>query len=227
MLRTLSEVKVVRRTSTKMNPILGETHNYNPAPSLPAILHQHYRLVVIGASAGGPEAVKTILSNFPSNFPLPILLVQHIDKHFTEGYRLWLQSFTTLPIIQATTNQALQAGTVYLAPGEHHLVVKAIGFITLTTDPPIRGHKPSVASLFESAATIYGGSVIAVILSGMGADGAKELKSLKDQGALTFAQNEESCLVYGMPGEAVRMGAAIITANPQNIALKILNALKK
>jgi two-component system chemotaxis response regulator CheB len=227
MLRTLSEVRVVRRTSTAKNHNPSQLTAGDTAPFPADKSQQQFRLIVIGASAGGPEAIKTLLSHFPANFPLPILIVQHIDKHFTEGYRMWLQTFTSLPVILATSNQAMQPGTVYLAPGEHHLVVKREGYCSLNTNPPIRGHQPSVAALFESVAAIYGEKVIAVILSGMGADGARELKLLRNKGALTFAQNEESCLVYGMPGEAVRMDAATVIANPREIALKILNATKE
>lgn len=226
MIRAMSEVKVVRRTSyqksAKSNPEFYKNKDVRSLGYTPG----NYKLVVIGASAGGPEGVKTILSLLPPTFPLPILIVQHIDKNFTEGYRLWLQGYSSVPILTATKNQTLLPGTAYLAPGEFHLAVKSEGMITLTDDQPVRGHKPSVAIMFDSAATVYGKNVIAVILSGMGSDGAKELKILREKGALTFAQNEESCLVFGMPGEAVRLGAAIKIATPEDIAEEIIDILK-
>lgn len=226
MIRSMSEVKVIRRRPhLKNNAIIEQKENRQNIKSS-KYQHANYRIVVIGASAGGPEGVKTILSKLTPSFPIPVLIVQHIDKHFTEGYRLWLQSFASIPVFAATKNQPLLPGSAYLTPGEYHLVVKSEGLITLNDDPPVRGHKPSVAKLFDSAADVYGQSVIAVMLSGMGADGAKELKKLHDMGALTFAQSEESCLVFGMPGEAVRLGAIIKINNPENIATEILELFK-
>ncbi len=226
MIFSMSEVKVIRRRPNVKNNYLIKQDKSSQAINLSDYKHRDYRIVVIGASAGGPEGVKTILSKLTPSFPIPVLIVQHIDKHFTEGYRLWLQSFASIPVLAATETQPLLPGSAYLAPGEHHLVVKSKGMITLNNDPPIRGHKPSVAKLFDSAANVYGKSVIAIILSGMGSDGAKELKKLHDIGALTFAQSEESCLVFGMPGEAVRLGAAVKINNPDDIATEILDLFK-
>ncbi len=226
MIRSMSEVKVIRRRPHLKNNNLTKQNESRQAINLSDYKHGDYRIVVIGASAGGPEGVKTILSKLTPSFPVPALIVQHIDKHFTEGYRLWLQSSVSIPVLAAAENQPLLPGTAYLAPGEHHLVVKSEGMITLNNDPPVRGHRPSVSKLFDSAANVYGKSVIAVILSGMGSDGANELKKLRDKGALTFAQSEESCLVFGMPGEAVRLGAAIRIISPEDIAMEIIDLFK-
>jgi two-component system, chemotaxis family, protein-glutamate methylesterase/glutaminase len=226
MIRSMSEVKVIRRRPHLKNSNLINANEDRPVINLSDFKNNDYRIVVIGASAGGPEGVKAILSKLTPSFPVPLLIVQHIDKHFNEGYRLWLQSSASIPVLAATENQPLLPGTAYLAPGEHHLVVKSEGMITLNNDLPVRGHRPSVAKLFDSAANVYGKSVIAVILSGMGSDGAKELKKLREMGALTFAQSKESCLVFGMPGEAVRMGAAIRINNPEDIAMDILDLFK-
>ncbi len=225
LLKSMSEVKVVRRRlyhkkevplPVAVDHIVMPRHNHQKG----------YKILVIGASAGGPESVKTILSALTPAFPLPVMIVQHIDPHFTEGFRLWLQSYSGIPVMLADSNQSLLPGHAYLAPGSKHLIIKHEGMATLSDAPPEKGHKPSVAHLFRSAGLVYGDNTIAVILSGMGSDGAAALKVLRDLGALTFAQNESSCLVYGMPGEAVRMGAASGILPPQDIVMEIMNIFK-
>jgi two-component system, chemotaxis family, protein-glutamate methylesterase/glutaminase len=224
LLRSMSEVKVIRR-----RPHLTTTNKiYAPDAiegSIPETLqHTNYRLLLIGASAGGPESVKAILAGMEPDFPLPVMIVQHIDWHFTEGYRLWLQSHSKIPVVAAGDNQVLMPGHAFLAAGNKHLVVKAEGIAGFSDEPAHRGHRPSVKHLFKSAAETYGNKSIAVLLSGMGTDGAEELKMLKDAGALTFAQNKETSLVFGMPGEAVRLDAARMVMSPENI-IKYINEL--
>lgn len=223
MVRTMSEVKVIRR-----KPFLKQNNTINFAgseikPDQPVREQSNYSILVIGASAGGPESVKTILSKLQTDFPLPVMIVQHIDKHFSEGYRLWLQSYSKIPVLAASEVQQLLPGNVYLSPGEKHLVIKNEGLAILSNEAPLKGHRPSVGHLFKSAAMIYGNRTIAVILSGMGNDGAEELKLLRNLGALTFAQNEASSLVFGMPGEAVRLRAAKRILPPEDIANEIIN----
>jgi two-component system chemotaxis response regulator CheB len=188
--------------------------------------HSNYELVVIGASAGGPEAIKTILNSLDSNFPLPIVLVQHIDPDFTPGYKNWLQTWTKLDLQIIEQETKLIPGHVYLSPGNQHIIISNKGLVALSNDAPNKGHRPSVAQLFVSAAKVYGKNTIAVLLSGMGTDGAAELKILKDSGALTIVQDKESCLVFGMPGTAVSLDAACTIASPEeivNIILKCTN----
>ncbi len=217
LLRTMSEIKVVRRRPHLKN----SHHDQDPEAlknSIPEKLqHTDYRVLVIGASAGGPEGVKAMLAGLKQGFPLPVLIVQHIDWHFTEGYRLWLQSHSKIPVLAAGDNQALIPGHAFLAAGNKHLVIKSEGIAGFSDEPAHRGHRPSVKHLFKSAAKTYGNKTIAVLLSGMGTDGAEELRMLRDAGALTFAQNKETSLVFGMPGEAVRLGAARMVMSPENI----------
>lgn len=215
MIRSMSEVKVIRRLPHLTAKVRAENQ-----PST-HVAHD-FKLLLIGASAGGPEGVKTVLSKLGTGFYLPVVIVQHIDANFTESYRMWLQSYTSLPVVIAGVDEALVPGKAYLAPGDYHLIVKQQGKLTLSSDLPVNGHRPSVARLFESAAKVYGENVIAILLSGMGKDGAAELKILKDKGALTYAQSEESCLVFGMPGEAVRIGAAVKVADPEAIINDVL-----
>ncbi len=218
LLRSISEIKVIRRRPHLKNNTLHPV-SVADEKNIPGDLkHKDYRVLLIGASAGGPEGVKAILAGLKPGFPLPVMIVQHIDWHFTEGYRLWLQSYTKIPVLAAGNNQALMPGHAVLAAGNKHLVIKSEGIAGFSDEPAHRGHRPSVRHLFKSAAEIYGNKAIAVLLSGMGTDGAEELKLLKDAGALTFAQNKETSLVFGMPGEAVRLGAATMVMSPENIS---------
>jgi len=222
-LASMSEVKVVRR-KPNTKPEASKTVYVSSDHVLPEIEKSgNIKLLVIGASAGGPEGLKAILNEVGPDFPVPILIVQHIDHHFAEAYIQWLQTHTSMPVIMTGEDMALQRGKAYLAPGDKHLVVKAEGIVTVSSLPPVKGHRPSVSYLFSSAAKIYQNQIIAVLLSGMGTDGAQDLKYLKDLGAVTFAQNEESCLVFGMPGEAVKLGGACAVLPP----LKIISEIKK
>ncbi len=231
MLKSLSEVKVVRRR----NLMQSGTKNYTP-PSLfvdadterqeRAINAGNIKVMLIGASAGGPDAIKSILSRLPESFPLPVLLVQHIDPHFAEAYRAWLQSNTAMSVQFATTDQVLLPGNVYMPPGDIHLVVASEDMATLSSEPPVKGHRPSISMLFQSARDVYCENIIAILLSGMGADGAIEMKLLRDCGALTIAQEEKSCLVFGMPGEAIKYGGARKVLTPKQIADELIELYK-
>lgn len=221
MLKSMAEVKVVRRKyygNKETEPTDKLRHT-----DITSYRHSNYTLLVIGASAGGPEGVKTILSALHTDFPLPVMIVQHIDQQFTEGYRLWLQSYTSANVVIAGRDQSLLPGHVYIAPGSKHMILKKEGLATLDDSPPFNGHKPSVNHLFDSAAEVYKNKTIAVLLSGMGVDGAIGLKKLKNSGAYTFAQDEASCLVFGMPGEAVKLHAAIQILSPKEIAKQIVD----
>ncbi len=224
MLKSMSEVKVVRRRNKSARNPVREKQIIEPIVA--GEFRDDYKLLVIGASAGGPESIRTILEALPPTFPVPIMIVQHIDKHFIEGYRSWLQSNTRIPVVTAYDGQRLLPGYAYLAPGDYHLIVRQEGEAGLTQEMPDKGHRPSVAHLFRSAGNVYGKRLIAVILSGMGVDGACELKVLKDMGALTVAQNEQSSLVYGMPGEAVRLAAACHVLTPEETVRMIIEIFK-
>lgn len=230
LLRSMSEIKVIRRrphlkNNRQQQAFQPENVLTSEEKNIPGVLkHKDYRVLLIGASAGGPEGVKAILAELKPGFPLPVMIVQHIDWHFTEGYRLWLQSHTKIPVLAAGDNQSLMPGHAFLAAGNKHLVIKSEGIAGFSDEPAHQGHRPSVKHLFRSAAAIYGSKCIAVLLSGMGTDGAEELKMLKDAGALTFAQSKETSLVFGMPGEAVRLGAATLVMSPENI-IKYINEI--
>ncbi|MCC5932801.1 MAG: chemotaxis-specific protein-glutamate methyltransferase CheB [Balneolales bacterium] len=226
MLRNMAGVKVVRRKSAAPKAV-PRTEKLSPAEvsHTKAFGDEFRKIVVIGASAGGPEALRSVLGGIPESFPFPILVVQHIHEQFTDTYRKWLGTHTALNVLTAEKDQKMSAGTVYIAPGGTHLELKSRTHLTLTAKDAHQGHRPSVSVLFESAERIFGSDTLAVMLSGMGRDGADEMIALKRAGALTLVQNEESCLVFGMPGSVVSKGGATLVLPPELIAGK-LNELK-
>lgn len=224
MLHAMSEVRVVRRKMRENSKSLPDLKR--PEQQIPNIvINQEFKVLAIGASAGGPEGLMEILSGLPSDFPLPVLIVQHIDSHFADGFVSWLNTKSKLPVKIAVNGEKLLPGYVYFPPGDQHLMVNDGGGIITAKEPYSGGLRPSVAMLFKSVTKVYGKSTIAVLLSGMGKDGALELKQLFDMGAFTIAQEESSCLVYGMPGEAVRIGAACKILTPKNILSEIINII--
>ncbi|MDD5036401.1 MAG: chemotaxis-specific protein-glutamate methyltransferase CheB [Methylococcaceae bacterium] len=197
--KLMSEVKVVGRRSRRAgaSEIAPALNTCNKA-----------KLVAIGASAGGPLAIQQLLAGLPKDFPLPLLIVQHMAFGFMEGFAKWLSESTGFPVHIAAQGEQPLPGHIYVAPCDFQMGVTASGVIALSNEAPEAGLRPAVSYLFRSIAKIHGGRAIAVLLTGMGKDGAVELKMMKDKGAVTIAQDEESCLVYGMPGEAVRLGGA-------------------
>jgi two-component system chemotaxis response regulator CheB len=179
-------------------------------------------IVAIGASAGGPMALQTIMSQIPGDFSLPILIVQHIDANFAVGFCNWLNSTSGVPVKIASHGEKLMPGYAYLPPGDAHLGLIDEGSICVSHDPPESNLRPSVNYLFRSVRRVYGGKAIAILLSGMGTDGAKELKQLKDVGALTIAQDELSSLVHGMPGEAILLEAVCSVSSLEEIVSQII-----
>lgn len=165
-------------------------------------------VVVIAASLGGPKALSALLAHLPRDFKAPVLIVQHISDGFTGGMAQWLAWQTSSRVVEATDGEQLQPGTTYVAPSGFHLAVRADGRIKLEDTPPLMGFKPSCDRLLESAAAAFGRRAIGVILTGMGRDGAKGLKAIREAGGHTVAQDEASCVVFGMPREAIALGAA-------------------
>jgi two-component system response regulator WspF len=182
-------------------------------------------LVVIGASAGGPSALAAILSSLPRGFPAPIVVVQHIDAQFAPPMAQWLADQCTLAVRVAIEGDKPEAGTVLVAATNDHLVFVngySIGYVK----QPIQCHyRPSVDVFFESVVKHWNGKVLGVLLTGMGRDGAKGLKALREAGALTIAQDSKSCVVYGMPKAAVELNAAVEVLRLQNIASSLMKAL--
>jgi two-component system, chemotaxis family, protein-glutamate methylesterase/glutaminase len=179
--------------------------------------------IAIGASLGGPKALSTIFSQLPPNFSIPIFVVQHISIGFAQGFVDWLNSITALKIKLAKNKEIIEPGCVYIAPDNSHLEV-GVQTIHLNDAPPEDGLKPSVGRLFHSMANSFGPHGIGIILTGMGHDGARDLLLMKNRGALTIAQDQESSLLFGMPKEAISIGAVNYVLSLQQIAdfLKLL-----
>lgn len=169
-----------------------------------------YRLVVVGASTGGPGALAAVLGALPATFPLPVLLLLHISSTFGPSFVDWIGTQLALPVAFAVDREPLPLPglpRVIVAPPDRHLVIRA-GRLWLTAEPERHSCRPSVDVLFESAASEVGPSAIGCLLTGMGRDGAKGLLAMKRAGAMTLAQDEATSVVFGMPREAVRLGAA-------------------
>ena len=185
-----------------------------------------FRAVAIGASTGGPLAVQQLLAELPRTFSLPVLMVQHITRGFSEGYVRWLNETSALPVSLAQEGEKTLSGRVYLAPEGYHMGVRTGGVVVLSQDPPEHGVRPSVSWLFRSLIRVYGAATLGVLLTGMGADGAEELRMLREKGGVTFAQDRESSVVWGMPGEAVRRGGAVYVLPPRSIASTLVELVR-
>lgn len=181
-------------------------------PSMP------FSLVAIAASTGGPTALQTILSHLPSDFPAPIVLVQHIARGFLDGFAQWLDGECSLNVRVAQTPEPLQPGTVYVAPDDVHLGVSAGRQTVAIRTGAVNGFVPSASVLFESAANAYGAGLVAVILTGMGSDGVAGLRKVRERDGYVIAQDEATSLIYGMPGEAVNAGVVDVSLPLENIA---------
>lgn len=194
-IKVVSSIKLVKRkTFLPFHPeITPPVHNIE--------------IVGIGASLGGPVAIAHILENLPPNFPVPILIVQHIASGFTDGFVKWLNDTSALPVKVPKHNELALPGHVYIAPDNCHMGIGENRQITLDCVPGASYLQPSIGYLFKSMGDVYGKKAVGVILTGMGRDGANELLSLRKKGGYTIAQDEETCVMFGIPKEAIRLGA--------------------
>ncbi len=210
-IRAMAEVRVVHRWPAGGKPL-------PPPPPVTDGLAAP-RVVAIGASTGGPEALRCLLGALPADFPLPLLMVQHMAAGFLGGLADWLGRSSPLPVALARDGEPVREGHVYLAPDDRHLGMAADRRLVLSSGPPEKGVRPSVSHLFRSVRASCGGRAVAVLLTGMGDDGVAEMKALREAGALTIAQDRATAVIFGMPGEAVRTGAAMHQLSPGQIAL--------
>jgi len=179
-----------------------DTVRYRPHVGAP-------HLIAIGASTGGVEALREIFLRLPDNAP-PIVVTQHMPEGFTHSFAMRMNTISSVTVAEATHNQRLQSGHAYIAPGGRHLKVMRMGadlVCRLDDGPAVSGHRPSVDVLFESVAIAAGHHAVGVILTGMGKDGAFGLKMMRDKGAITIGQDQNTCVVYGMPQAAMKLGA--------------------
>jgi len=223
-IKLMSEIKVVRRFPNQMQKRIP----YEKRKSeLTEIESKEIKLIAIGSSTGGPIVLQTLFSKLPKDLPVPVLVVQHISKGFLQGLIDWLSATSNLPLNVAKDGEILQPGQVYFAPDNFQMGISAGNKITLKNLPTENSLCPSVDYLFRSVANVHGKNAIGILLTGMGKDGAHELLTMKNAGALTIAQNEASCVVFGMPGEAVKIGAADLVLSPEKIIETLTNVCMK
>jgi two-component system chemotaxis response regulator CheB len=177
---------------------------------LKALAQTSYKVIAIGASTGGTEALKKVLTRLPANAP-GIVIVQHMPANFTTAFADRLNSLCQITVKEASDNDSVIPGLALLAPGNFHMILRRSGaryYVEVKTGPMLHHQRPAVDILFKSTAKYAGANAIGVILTGMGADGAAGLLEMKTAGAETIAQDENSCVVFGMPKEAIKLGAA-------------------
>jgi two-component system chemotaxis response regulator CheB len=178
--------------------------------------------VAIASSTGGPAAVHRLLSELPGDFPAPILVVQHIARGFLAGFAAWLNDASALHVAVARDGEPLESGRVYVAPEDRHLGVSPQLTAVASGGPPIGGFRPAATHLFASLAGL-GGSGVAVLLTGMGADGVEGLHALRRAGGRVLVQDEESSVVFGMPGAAIAAGLATEVLPLGRIAARLID----
>ena len=202
-IRAASEVKIVKKDSE--NQIVSST----VSKPMRALTKTSNKVIAIGASTGGTEALKDVLSRMPSNSP-GIVVVQHMPAKFTTAFAERLNGICQVTVREARDNDTVNPGTALIAPGNYHMILRRSGakyYVQIKTGPMVHHQRPAVDVLFKSTAQYAGPNSIGVILTGMGADGAEGLLKMKQAGAKTIAQDEKTCVVFGMPKEAIKMGA--------------------
>ncbi|MBV5340191.1 MAG: chemotaxis response regulator protein-glutamate methylesterase [Deltaproteobacteria bacterium] len=193
-------------------------------PNTKAMILTTEKVVVVGASTGGTEALRVFLEALPEDTP-GIVIVQHMPENFTAAFAKRLDSICRVTVKEAQDNDTVVRGRALIAPGNHHVLLKRSGaryYVEIKDGPLVSRHRPSVDVLFRSAARYAGKNAVGVILTGMGDDGAHGMKEMFDAGAVTIAQDEATCVVYGMPHEAVKLGGVNKIMPLQNIAGEVL-----
>jgi len=204
-----------------------------PASAAPAAVektaavsgHRPTRVVAIGVSTGGPQALQYVLPQLPKDFPGTILIVQHMPEGFTEMFSRRLDEICAIRVKEAQSGDLLLPGRALVCPGSRHLKVKRLplGDVAVLSDEPrVNGHRPSVDVLFKSVADEFGSKSLALLMTGMGEDGAQGMNHVKAAGGMTIAQSEDSCVVYGMPKAAIERGYAVRVVGLEAIANTLL-----
>ena len=199
----------------------GETEAIQPT--------QRFEAVLIGTSTGGPIALREVLPAFPENFPLPVLVVQHMPPQYTRSLADRLNELSPLEVVEGCDGMTLEPGWAYIAPGGRHMkVIRRAGkpILQITDDPVENGCRPSVDVLFRSAAAVFGGKVISVIMTGMGRDGVEGCRLLKQQGAFVIAEHPDTCIVYGMPKAVIDERLADCVVALDRIAANVIRRVK-
>lgn len=218
----LSKIELIQKlVSTPTRPALPSVSPMN-APWGPAPPHP---LVVVGASAGGPAALAAIFGGLPPGFPASIVVVQHLDVAFAPGLVSWLSSQTPLPVKVAEPKSVPEPGVIHVAGHAGHLVFTPESRLAYTQQPAACFYRPSVDVFFESAVRQWRGKIIGILLTGMGRDGARGLRALRESGAMTLVQDRKSCAVFGMPKAALDLDAAEEVLSLEAMAGRLLHLL--
>jgi two-component system, chemotaxis family, protein-glutamate methylesterase/glutaminase len=226
--RAAAGVRVVPRFAPKTRRPADDRHSTSavlPALKTQAMLRTSERVVAVGASTGGTEAIRQLLSEMPADAPA-MVISQHIPAAFSKAFAERMNRCSAMAVCEAQDRQQILPGHVYIAPGDRHLLVERDGaryLCRLSDGPHVNRHRPSVDVMFRSVAQHVGPNAVGVLLTGMGDDGARGLKEMTERGAGTIAQDEASSVVWGMPGTAVRMGAATHVLPLQDIAEQVLS----
>jgi two-component system chemotaxis response regulator CheB len=197
-------------------------------PAAQPMLRTTHKILAIGASTGGTEAIRAVLLGMPANSPGTVI-VQHMPEHFTTQFAKRLNDLCEMEVREAADGMIVSPGLALIAPGNHHMTLRRSGatfMVELKDHPPVHHQRPSVDVLFHSVARNAGPNAIGVILTGMGADGAAGLRAMRDAGAHTIAQDEKTCVVFGMPKEAIEMDAATEIVPLPRVAGRVLNLLE-
>ncbi len=216
--KAMAEVKVVTHHRRQSPPSSFQTPLSDEAAG---VASPRRRVVVIGVSTGGPQALRILLAKLPGDFPAPVLVVQHISAGFLGGMRDWLQDVCPLRVHIPQAELTARPGTIYLAPDDYQMGITPALEVTLSKGALEHSLRPSASFLFRQAAKLGEGAV-GCLLTGMGTDGARELALMRQRGAITFAQDEESSVVFGMPAEAIRLNGATFVLPPEKIADKLI-----
>ena len=229
------KLKVLGRTRRSVRPVTTlRPATPRPAPARPtatATARARIDVVALAVSTGGPKALQEVVPNLPATFPVPIVLVQHMPPVFTGLLAERLDRSSKLRVVEATDGMPVRAGTVYIAPGGHHMVVaKCRGgdVVTQLNDaPPENSCRPAADPLFRSVVAAYGANALGVVLTGMGADGCKGARAFVDAGAEVVAQDEASSVVWGMPGAVVRAGLAAAEVPLEHVADELVTRVSR
>jgi two-component system, chemotaxis family, protein-glutamate methylesterase/glutaminase len=222
-IRAVAHARVRRRVSP---PVINIEEKFSAdaiLPSVAARFSSTEKLIVIGASTGGTEAIREVLSKLPADAP-GVLVVQHMPEHFTKSFAKRLDSVCRISVKEAEHNERILPGHAYIAPGNSHLLLSRSGanyMVKLDQGPPVNRHRPSVDVLYRSVANVAGANAIGIILTGMGKDGSQGLLEMYLAGSYTIAQDEASCVVFGMPKEAIAAGGVCDVLPLQNITRHI------
>ena len=225
-------VASVNTYAKRNNPLLKRNANPPAPPSKPSAVPMTdmgrgaEKLVVIGTSTGGPQALQNVITRLPGNLPCGVVIVQHMPAGFTKALADRLNTISEIAVKEAEDGESIRPGQVYIAPGNYHLRIRNGTQIVLGQDPPVGNHRPAVNVMFSSVASL-GRKLVAVIMTGMGCDGCDGMREIKEAGGYSIAQDEPTCVVYGMPKAVVDAGLADEIKPVQNIAQAIVEAVKR